>query len=67
MQLSEELSTTENKISFARQSYNDAVMRYNNKCEMVPSNFVAGMFGFKRAELFEVEVEAERAPVQVQF
>jgi len=67
MQLSEELSTTENKIAFARQSYNDAVMRYNNKCEMVPSNFVAGMFGFKRAEFFEVEVEAERAPVQVQF
>ena len=67
MQLSEELSTTENKIAFARQSYNDAVMRYNNKCEMVPSNLVAGMFGFKRAEFFEVEVEAERAPIQVQF
>jgi LemA protein len=67
MQLSEELSTTENKIAFARQSYNDAVMRYNNKCEMVPSSFVASMFGFKRAEFFEVEVEAERAPVQVQF
>jgi LemA protein len=67
MQLSEELSTTENKIAVARQSYNDAVMRYNNKCEMVPSSFVASMFGFKRAEFFEVEVEAERAPVQVQF
>ena len=67
MQLSEELSTTENKIAFARQSYNDAVMRYNNKCEMVPSNLVASMFGFKRAEFFEVEVEAERAPIQVQF
>lgn len=67
MQLSEELSTTENKIAFARQSYNDGVLRYNNKCEMVPSNLVAGMFGFKRAEFFEVEVEAERAPVQVQF
>jgi LemA protein len=67
MQLSEELSTTENKIAFARQSYNDGVMRYNNKCEMVPSSLVAGMFGFKRAEFFEIEVEAERAPVQVQF
>ena len=67
MQLSEELSTTENKIAFARQSYNDAVMRYNNKCEMVPSNVVASTFGFKRAEFFEVEVEAERAPVKVQF
>jgi LemA protein len=65
MQLSEELSTTENKIAFARQSFNDAVMRYNNKCEMVPSNLVASMFGFKRAEYFEVE--AERAPIQVQF
>ncbi len=67
MQLSEELSSTENKIAFARQAYNDAVMRYNNKCEMVPSNIVAGMFGFHRAELFEVEDEAERAPVKVQF
>ena len=67
MQLSEELSTTENKIAFVRQSYNDGVMRYNNKCEMIPSSLVAGMFGFKRAEFFEIEVEAERAPVQVRF
>ncbi len=67
MQLSEELSTTENKIAFARQAYNDAVMRYNNKCEMVPSNIVANMFGFQRAEFFEVEIEAEREPVKVQF
>jgi LemA protein len=67
MQLSEELSTTENKIAFARQAYNDAVMRYNNKCEMVPSNIVAGMFGFQRAEFFEVEDEAHREPVRVQF
>ena len=66
-QLSEELSTTENKIAFARQAFNDAVMRYNNKCEMVPSNFVASRFGFARAEFFEIETEAERAPVQVQF
>ena len=42
-------------------------MRYNNKCEMVPSNLVASMFGFKRAEYFEVEAEGERAPIQVQF
>jgi LemA protein len=67
MQLSEELSTTENKIAFARQAYNDAVMRYNNKCEMVPSNIVAGMFSFQRAEFFEIEAEGERAPVKVQF
>jgi len=67
MQLSEELSTTENKIAFARQAFNDAVMQYNNKCEMVPSNIVASMFGFQRAEFFEVDVAAEREPVQVQF
>jgi LemA protein len=67
MQLSEALSTTENKIAFARQAYNDAVMRYNNKCEMVPSNFVAGMFGFQQAELFEIDDDAEREPVKVQF
>jgi LemA protein len=67
MQLSEELSTTENKISFARQAFNDAVMRYNNKCEMVPSNLVASMFGFEHAEFFEVEDETDRAPVKVQF
>lgn len=67
LQLSEELSTTENKIAFARQAYNDAVMRYNNKCEMVPSSFVAGMFGFEKAEFFETEAESERAPVKVQF
>ncbi|HSN82221.1 MAG TPA: LemA family protein [Polyangiales bacterium] len=67
MQLSEELSTTENKIAFARQAYNDAVMRYNDKCEMVPSNIIAGMFGFQKAEFFEVETESERAPVKVQF
>ena len=65
--LTEELSTTENKIAFARQAYNDAVMRYNNKCEMVPSNLVAHLFGFRRAEFFEVEAEGERAPVRVQF
>jgi len=67
MQLSEELATTENKIAFARQAYNDAVMRYNNKCEMVPSNLVAGMFGFQRAEFFEVEDEGQREPVKIQF
>jgi LemA protein len=67
MQLSEELSSTENKIAFARQAYNDAVMRYNNKCEMVPSNLVANMFGFARAEFFEIEAESEREPVKVQF
>lgn len=67
MQLSEELSSTENKIAFARQAFNDAVLSYNNKCEMLPSNIVAGMFGFQKAEFFEVEDTGERDPVKVQF
>lgn len=67
MQLTEELTTTENKISFARQAYNDAVMHYNNKREMFPSNFIAGMFNFKEAAFFEVEDEAEREAVEVKF
>ena len=67
MQLSEELSSTENKIAFSRQAFNDAVMRYNNKCEMLPSNIVASMSGFQRAEFFEIETAVEREPVKVQF
>lgn len=67
MQLSEELSSTENKIAFSRQAFNDAVLTYNNKCEMLPSNIVAGMFSFRRAEFFEVEDTSERDPVKVQF
>ena len=56
--LMEELSTTENKISFSRQFYNDSVMSLNNGVETFPSNIVAGMFGFKQAMYFEVpEVE----------
>ena len=67
MQLSEELTTTENKVAFARQAFNDAVMSYNNKREMFPSNMIAQAFNFEAAELFEIESEAERAPVQVNF
>jgi LemA protein len=67
MQLTEELTSTENKIAFARQAYNDSVMHYNNKREMFPSSFVAGMFNFNEATLFEVSVDAERTPVKVQF
>jgi LemA protein len=66
-QLTEELSATENKIAFARQAYNDAVMNYNNKREMFPSSIIAGMFGFQDAALFEVGSDAEREPVKVQF
>ena len=65
--LQEELTSTENKISFARQFYNDSVMTFNNKTEMFPSNIIAGMFNFKQAEFFEVEEAAEREAPQVKF
>jgi LemA protein len=65
--LQEELTSTENKIGFARQSYNDQVLFYNNKIQMFPSNMVAGMFGFMQEEFFEIEVEAEREVPQVDF
>ena len=65
--LQEELASTENKISFSRQNYNDQVLFYNNKTQMFPSNIIAGMFGFKTGEFFEIEVEAERAVPKVSF
>ncbi|MCX7702527.1 MAG: LemA family protein [Planctomycetota bacterium] len=65
--LQEELTSTENKISFARQHYNDSVMHYNNQIEMFPSNIIAGMFGFKKGEFFEVAEEAQREPPKVSF
>jgi LemA protein len=65
--LQEELTSTENKISFSRQFYNDSVLRYNNQTQMFPSNVVAGMTGFKASEFFEVTVAAEREPVKVSF
>lgn len=67
LKLQEELATTENKISFARQYYNDNVMAYNNKTEMFPSNILAGMFRFEPAEFFEVESKAERKAPEVKF
>ncbi len=67
MQLSEELTTTENKVSFARQAYNDAVTFFNNKRETFPTNFIAGMFSFGAAALFEVSDEKEREAVKVSF
>ena len=66
-QLMEELSTTENKIAFARQAYNDSVMEYNTYREQVPNNFIANPFGFKEAELFEIEDEQVREAVKVSF
>jgi len=65
--LQEELTATENKISFSRQNYNDQVLFYNNKIQMFPSNIVAGMFGFKQEEFFEIEAPAEREVPKVSF
>ena len=65
--LQEELTSTENKISFSRQFYNDSVLRYNNQTQMVPSNIVASMFGFKASEFFEVTLTAEREAPKVSF
>ena len=65
--LQEELSSTENKISFSRQFYNDSVLQYNNKTQMAPSNIVAGMFGFKAGEFFQVETPAEKEVPKVSF
>lgn len=65
--LQEELTSTENKISFARQNYNDQVLFYNNKTEMFPSNVMASMFGFNKEEFFEIENEEERIVPKVSF
>ncbi len=66
LKLQEELTSTENKISFARQFYNDVVMDFNNKSQVFPSNIVAGMFSFKPAEFYTVP-EAEREAPKVKF
>ncbi|MFC2047093.1 LemA family protein [Chloroflexota bacterium] len=65
--LQEELTSTENKIGFSRQYYNDSVLRYNNKTQMFPSNIVAGMMGFKSSEFFEVTGTEERESPKVSF
>jgi LemA protein len=67
MQLSEELTSTENKISFARQAFNDEVMLYNIAREVFPSVIIAGMFGFTPAQLLEVESPEERKAPKVSF
>jgi LemA protein len=67
MQLSEELTTTENKVAFARQAYNDSVMDYNTLRESFPNNFFAGWFNFRAAELLEIEDEAKREVPKVSF
>ena len=65
--LQEELTSTENKVGFARQFYNDSVMNYNTRIQTVPANIIAGMFGFKEEEFFEVEEPEEREAPKVQF
>ena len=63
----EELTSTENKISFARQSYNDQVLFFNNKIQMFPSNIIANMFSFGKRDFFELETPAEREVPKVSF
>ncbi len=65
--LQEELASTENRIGFARQAYNDAAMQFNNKVEMFPGNVVAGMFSFTKSEFFEIEDAAQREVPKVSF
>jgi len=67
MQLTEELTSTENKVAFARQAFNDSVMNYNTLRESFPANIIAGMFTFKPAEFLEIDDPAKREAVQVDF
>jgi len=67
MQVQEELTSTENKISFARQAYNDQVMQYNTRIQMIPANIVAGMCSFKDEEMFELKDEEQREAPKVDF
>ena len=62
MQLSEELTSTENRVAFARQAYNDAVMTYNNRCEVFPGSFIAGSFSFTPAQALHVDDSVREAP-----
>ena len=67
MQLQEELASTENRIAFARQAYNDAVMHYNTKRESFPDLLIANNFGFKEAQMLELEDKEARQAVKVKF
>ena len=67
MQLMEELTSTENRVGFARQAYNDAVLAYNNSREVFPNNLVAGTFGFAPAAMLEIESAEKRAVPEVKF
>jgi LemA protein len=67
LSIQEELSSTENKIAFSRQAYNDQTLFFNNKTQMFPSNIIAGMFNFSKRDFFEIENEAERETPKVKF
>lgn len=67
MALQEELTSTENKVAFARQAYNDSVMSYNTQREVFPSNLIAGTFNFAAAELFAVDEAGQKEPPKIQF
>lgn len=67
LMLQEELSGTEGKIAYARQFYNDSVMKFNVKQQVIPSNIIARMFNFKEDEYFEIEEPEAREPVEVKF
>ncbi len=67
LNLQEEITTTENRVSFSRQAYNDEVLNLNNKVEMFPTNIIAGMFGFTQGEYFEIDDLAEKEVPKVQF
>ena len=67
LRLQEELTSTENKVAFARQFYNDSVVTYNTRIEIVPTNLIATMFNFGRREFFEVKAEPEREAPKVAF
>ncbi len=67
LQLTEELTSTENKVAFARQAYNDSVMAYNTKREVFPTNIIAGMFQFGPAELFQIDNPEEKQAPKVSF
>lgn len=66
-QLMEELSSTENRVAFSRQAFNDSVMEYNTHREQFPNNIISGFFNFKEAAFFEIEEEHVREPVKVSF
>jgi LemA protein len=67
LQFQEELASTENKVAFSRQAFNDAVMTYNNTAENFPNNFVAKMFNFELASFLEIESEEMRDAPEVSF